>query len=78
MEVVALPFPLAYEVSCRARTGSVLHKVSPGERFVIRPVFRMSETLVPPCHFLFASDFGRHSNFQSGLILLPCPRGYQP
>ena len=24
------------------------------ERFVIRPVFRLSETLVPPCHLCFA------------------------
>ena len=44
MEVVALPFPLAYEVSCRARTGSVLHKVTRHERLVIRPVFRIRET----------------------------------
>jgi hypothetical protein len=42
--------PWAYEVSCRARTGSVLRKVSLDERFVIRPVFRSSETVVPPRH----------------------------
>lgn len=42
--------PWAYEVSCRARTGSVLRKVSLHERFVIRPVFRISETVVPPRH----------------------------
>lgn len=42
--------PWAYEVSCRARTGSVLRKVSLDERFVIRPVFRISETVVPPRH----------------------------
>jgi hypothetical protein len=40
----ALPFLWAYEVSCRARTGSVLHKVTLHERLVIRPVFRIRET----------------------------------
>src|SRR6185369_17121108 len=40
----ALPFLWAYEVSCRARTGSVLHKVTLDERLVIRPVFRIRET----------------------------------
>ena len=58
--IVALPFLWAYEVSCRARTGSVLHKVSLHERLVIRPVFRISETMVPPRHLPCASDFGRH------------------
>jgi hypothetical protein len=27
---------------------------------VIRPVFRISETMVPPRHLPWASDFGRH------------------
>jgi len=40
----ALPFLWAYEVSCRARTGSVLHKVTLHERLVIRPVLRIRET----------------------------------
>ena len=42
------------------------------ERFVIRPVFRLRETLVPPCHSSLRSDFGRHSNFQTEGMLLPC------
>lgn len=51
--VAALPFLWAYEVSCRARTGSVLHKVSHDERLAIRPVFRFSETVGSPASLVF-------------------------
>jgi len=65
--ITVLPFLLAYEVSCRARTGSVLHKVTLHDRLVIRPVFRIRETGGSPASLaLSANDFGRHYLSTSG------------
>ena len=72
--ITALPF--AYEVSCRARTGSVLHKVSLHERLVIRPGFAFAKLWFPRAS-RGANDFGRHLIF-NGTNGTPDEQAYQP
>ena len=71
IDCAALPFLWAYEVSCRARTGSVLHKVTLDERLVIRPVFRIRETGGSPASLAFSGERLRQTLFVNERMLLP-------
>jgi len=55
ISIAALPFPLAYEVSCRTRTGSVRRASNALADSPLR-------TLVPPCCSAVrgTNTFGRH------------------